>query len=154
MRKVTVPGQNVPIVLAGGVVNPDWYPVFKFLEGLQPLSDIVFPSDDTKSNVLRAINEQTGTSYTFVLADSGIYCRFTNSSAVTVTVPPNTSVAFAVGTQIDVIQGGAGKVTLAQGSGVTINSFNSFKSLIGRYAGATLIKRATDEWDLVGSLTA
>ena len=67
MRKVTVPGQNVPIVSAGGVVNPDWYPVFKFLEGLQPLSDIVFPSDDTKSNVLRAINEQTGTSYTFVL---------------------------------------------------------------------------------------
>ena len=73
---------------------------------------------------------------------------------MTVTVPPNTSVAFAVGTQIDVIQGGAGKVTFAQGSGVTINSFNSFKSLIGRYAGATLIKRANDEWDLVGSLTA
>lgn len=154
MRKVTVPGQNVPIVLSGGVVNPDWYQVFKFLEWLQPLSDIVFPSDDTKSDVLRAINEQTGTSYTFVLADSGRYCRFTNSSAVTVTVPPNSSVAFSVGTQIDVLQGGTGKVTFAQGSGVTINSFNSFKSLVGRYAGGTLIKRATDEWDLVGSLTA
>lgn len=154
MRKVTVPGQNVPIVLSGGVVNPDWYPVFKFLEGLQPLSDIVFPHDDTKSDVLRAINEQTGTSYTFVLADNGKYCRFTNSGAVTVTVPPNSSTAFEVGTQIDVIQGGAGKVTFAQGSGVTINSLNSFKSLVGRYAGGTLIKRATDEWDLVGSLTA
>lgn len=154
MRKTTVPGVNVPIVIQGGLINQDWYPVFKFIEGLQPLSDIVFPHDDTKSDVLRAINEQTGTSYTFVLADSGIYCRFTNSSAVTVTVPPNTSVAFAVGTQIDVIQGGAGKVTLAQGSGVTINSLNGNKSLVGRYAGGTLIKRATDEWDLVGSLTA
>lgn len=154
MRKVTVPGQNVPIVSAGGVVNPDWYPVFKFLEGLQPLSDIVFPSDDTKSDVLRAINEQTGTTYTFVLADNGKYCRFTNSGAVTVTVPPNSSVALPVGTQIDVIQGGAGKVTFAQGSGVTINSLSGNKSLVGRYAGGTLIKRATDEWDLVGSLTA
>jgi hypothetical protein len=154
MRKVTVPGTNVPIVFAGGLINPDWYPVFKFLEGLQPLSDIVFPPpDDTKSDVLRGINEQTGTSYTFVLTDSGKYCRFTNSSAVSVTVPTNASVAFQVGTQIDVIQGGAGKVTLS-GSGVTINSLNGNKSLVGRYAGATLIKRATDEWDLIGSLTA
>ncbi len=153
MRKVTVPGQNVPIVLSGGVVNPDWYPVFKFLEGLQPLSDIEFPHDDTKSDVLRGINEQTGTSYTFVLSDSGKYCRFTNSSAVSVTIPTYSSVALPVGTQIDVIQGGTGKVTFG-GSGVTINSLNGYKSLAGRYAGGTLIKRATDEWDLVGSLVA
>lgn len=153
MRKVTVPGVNVPIVLQNGMINPDWYLVFKFLEGLQPLSDIVFPQDDTKSDVLRAINEQTGTSYTFVLADSGKYCRFTNSSAVSVTIPTNAAVALPVGTQIDVVQGGTGKVTFG-GSGVTINSLNGNKSLVGRYAGATLIKRATDEWDLVGSLAA
>lgn len=154
MRKATVPGINVPIIIQSGLVNPDWYQVFKFIEGLQPLSDIVFPHDDTKSDVLRAINDQTGTTYTFVLADNGKYCRFTNSGAVTVTVPPNSSVAFAAGTQIDVIQGGTGKVTFAQGSGVTINSLNGNKALVGRYAGATLIKVGTDTWDLVGSLAA
>jgi hypothetical protein len=139
---------------ASGRPTKDWYDRLTYLNGLQPLSDIVFPPpDDTKSDVLRAINEQTGTSYTFALTDSGKYCRFTNSSAVSVTVPINASVAFQVGTQIDVIQGGAGKVTLS-GSGVTINSLNGNKSLLNRYAGATLIKRATDEWDLVGSLTA
>jgi len=154
MRKATVPGINVPIIIQSGLVNPDWYQVFKFIEGLQPLSDIVFPHDDTKSDVLRAINDQTGTTYTFVLADNGKYCRFTNSGAVTVTVPPNSSVAFAAGTQIDVIQGGTGKVTFAQGSGVTINSLNGNKSLVGRYAGGTLIKVGADTWDLVGSLAA
>ncbi|MBN8968941.1 MAG: hypothetical protein J0G95_10825 [Rhizobiales bacterium] len=40
MKKVVVPGYDVPIVLQGGLVNPDWYSVFKFIEGLQPLSDI------------------------------------------------------------------------------------------------------------------
>lgn len=157
-RKVTIPGQNVPIQI-GNAVNPDWYMVLKFLETLQPLSDVDFAAIDAaialKSDILRSINDQTGTTYTFVLTDSGKYCRFTNSGAVTVTVPPYSSVAFAAGTQIDLIQAGTGKVTIAQGSGVTINSLSNNKSLAGRYAGATLIQTATqDTWDLVGSLIA
>lgn len=104
--------RNPPIDVAAidlrtGCWTPVWFDRLQYINSLQPLSDIVFPSDDTKSDVLRAINEQTGTSYTFVLADNGKYCRFTNSGAVTVTVPPNSSVALPVGTQIDVIQGGA-----------------------------------------------
>ncbi len=104
------------------------------------------------SAVKRSINAQTGTTYTFVIGDAGKICTFSNASAVTVTVPPNSSVAFPVGTQIDVTQKGAGKVTLAQGSGVTINSLSSNKSLAGQYAGATLLKTATDTWTLVGAL--
>lgn len=157
-RKVTIPGQNVPIQI-GNSVNPDWYLVLKYLETLQPLSDVDFAAIDAaiaaKSNTLRAINDQTGTSYTFVLDDSGKYCRFTNSSAVTVTVPPHSSVPFEAGTQIDLIQGGTGKVTFAQGSGVTINSLASYKALAGRYAGGTLVQTDTiDTWDLVGNLIA
>jgi len=71
-----------------------------------------------------------------------------------VTVPPNSSVAFPVGTQIEVTQTGAGKTTLAQGSGVTITSLASYKSIAGQYASATLYKRATDTWQLSGSLIA
>lgn len=46
MARFTIPGQNVPIQLANGQMNPDWYPVFKFIETLQPLSDIDNPSFD------------------------------------------------------------------------------------------------------------
>jgi hypothetical protein len=45
-RKVTIPGQNVPVQI-GNAVNPDWYEKFKFLETLSPLTDIpalVLPS--------------------------------------------------------------------------------------------------------------
>jgi hypothetical protein len=102
----------------------------------------------------RAVNTQTGTTYTFALTDNGKLVTLSNAAAITATVPPNSSVAFPVGTQIDVVQIGAGKVTLAQGAGVTINSVSSNKSLSAQYAGGTLIKTATDTWLLTGSLIA
>lgn len=100
------------------------------------------------------INAQTGTTYTFVLGDAGRLVTASNASAQTYTVPPNSSVAYPVGTKIDIVQIGAGKVTLAQGSGVTINSKNSRKALAGQYVGGTLIKTATDTWLLLGDLIA
>lgn len=106
-----------------------------------------------KSNILRTVNDQTGTTYTFALTDSGAYVRLSNAAAITATVPAHTEVAFEAGTQIDLIQAGAGKLTIAAGSGVTINSANGNKSLSARYAGATLIQTATqDTWDLIGGL--
>ena len=101
-----------------------------------------------------AINAQTGTTYTFVAADAGKLVTASNGSAQTYTVPPNSSVAFAVGTAITIIGIGAGKVTLAQGSGVTINSKDSEKAIDGQHASVTLIKTATDTWQLIGALQA
>jgi hypothetical protein len=161
--KVTIPGQNEAISLGGSPVSPIWYTAFKYIEKLQPLSDIDNSSLQsqitantnaiaTKSDITRAINFQTGTTYTLALTDAGDVVDCSNASAVTVTVPPNSSVAFAVGTQIEVMQGGAGKVTLAQGAGVTINSAAGNKSIAARYVGVTLLKVATDTWRLMGSL--
>ena len=101
-----------------------------------------------------AINAQTGTTYTFVAADASKLVTASNGSAQTYTVPPNSSVAFDVGTAITVIGIGAGKVTLAQGSGVTINSLDSEKAINGQHASVTLIKTATDTWQLIGNLQA
>ena len=98
------------------------------------------------------INAQTGTTYTFVLADAGKLVTSSNGSAQTLTVPPNSSVAYAVGTQILVQAIGSGTATLAEGSGVTIQSKDSNKAIDGQYAGASLIKRATDTWSLIGAL--
>jgi len=100
------------------------------------------------------INAQTGTTYTFVLADAGKLVTASNGSAQTYTVPPNSSVAYDIGTTITVIGIGAGKVTLAQGSGVTINSKDSEKAIDGQHASVTCIKTATDTWQLVGALQA
>jgi hypothetical protein len=155
-----MPGQTVGVDFGQSQVNPAWYGYFAglkklydFVKLLQPLSDLP-AHDDTKSDVTRAINAQTGTTYTFVLTDAGKICEFANSSAVTVTIPPNSSVAFPVGTQIEVVQSGAGKLTLAEGSGVTIKSVGSQKSLAAQEAGATLYQRATDVWWLGGTIAS
>lgn len=97
---------------------------------------------------------QTGTSYTLVLTDAGKMVTMSNASANTLTVPPNSSVAFPTNTRIDLLQYGAGQTTIAAGSGVTIYSSGSKLKLTGQYSGATLWKKATDTWVLIGDLSA
>jgi hypothetical protein len=98
-----------------------------------------------------AINAQTGTTYTTVLADQSKLVTLTNASAITVTIPANSSVAYPVGTKIDFAQLGAGQVTFAGAGGVTVNSTPTLK-LRDQYSGASCIKTATDTWLLVGDL--
>jgi hypothetical protein len=110
-------------------------------------------TDVTNINELQQ-NEQTGTSYTLVLADGGKLVEMNNASANTLTVPPNSSVALPVGTQILVLQTGAGQTTLAAGAGVTVNSKDGNLKLSDQWCGVTLIKRATDIWVAIGDLSA
>ena len=99
-------------------------------------------------------NEQTGTTYTLALTDDGKVVEMNNASANTLTVPPNSSVAFPVGSQILVLQTGAGQTTVAAGAGVTVNSKDGNLKLSAQWCAATLIKRATDVWVVVGDLSA
>lgn len=98
-------------------------------------------------------NVQTGTTYTLVLADAFKLVTMDNASANTLTVPLNSSVAFPVGTRVDLGQDGAGQTTIAATGGVTIRTPETLK-LRKQWAKATLIKRATDTWDLEGNLEA
>lgn len=99
-------------------------------------------------------NAQTGTTYTLVLTDAGKMVTLSNASAITLTVPTNASVAFPTNTRIDLLQYGAGQVTIAAAGGVTINSKASALKLSAQYAGATLWKKASDTWVLVGDISA
>ena len=99
----------------------------------------------------RTINAQTGTSYTFVIGDRLKIVTLNNSSAITLTIPPNSSVAFAVGTSIDIIQLGSGQVTVAGGSGVTVNSTPTLK-LRAQYSVGSCLKIATNQWIFMGDL--
>jgi len=98
-----------------------------------------------------SINDQTGTSYTFVLADATKYVRFNNAASISATVPPNASVAFPTGTQIHLRQVSTGQLTVVAGSGVTINTPETLR-LRAAKSTATLIKVGTNEWDLLGDL--
>lgn len=99
-------------------------------------------------------NAQTGTTYTLVAADAGKLVSLSNAAAITLTIPPNSSVAFPTGTVIALEQKGAGQVTVSPGSGVTIQSKSSHTKINGQYAGASLHKQATNTWWLVGNLSA
>jgi hypothetical protein len=99
------------------------------------------------------INSQAD-SYTLVLTDAGKTVVMTKGSANNLTVPPYSSVAFAVNTRVDVLQNGAGKVTIVAGSGVTINSKGAVLSIGAQYVGVTLINTAQDAWTLVGDIIA
>jgi len=91
-------------------------------------------------------------SYTVVLADDGKVVEVASASANTLTVPTNASVAFAVGTQITVIQTGAGQTTITPVSGtVTINGTPGLK-LRAQWSSCVLIKRATNTWVALGDL--
>lgn len=90
---------------------------------------------------------------TLVLSDDSKYIRMTNAAANTVTVPLNATVAFPVGTQISVMQAGAGQTTITPIGGVTLNSTPTLKTR-AQYSALSLIKVATDTWDVVGDLAA
>jgi len=98
------------------------------------------------------LNAQTGTTYTLVLADAHKMVTLSNASAITATIPPNSSVAFDVGDQVNLMQLGAGQVTVAAGAGVTLRSAGSLVKTSAQYAVATALKIATDEWVLIGNL--
>lgn len=104
------------------------------------------------------LNAQSGTSYTLVLGDAGKVVEGTNSSANTITIPLNSSVAFPIGTQITVLQAGTGQTSINVTSGVTLNAglqgTTNVAKLRAQWSAALLIKRSTDTWVASGDLVA
>lgn len=101
-------------------------------------------------------NVQNGTSYTFVLTDAGIPVPLGNAAAITLTVPPNSSVAFGPNTLLLGFQKGTGQVTIAPGSGVTLNAPDGKLKTRARYSWFELYRdpSAADTWYVFGDLAA
>lgn len=94
-----------------------------------------------------------GTTYTLLATDLGRSVRTSSSSAVTITVPPQSDVAWPTGALIHIRQLGAGQVTVQGGSGVTITpSIGRAAATSGQPSAATLERTAEDEWFLYGDL--
>lgn len=98
------------------------------------------------------VEATSSTAYTFALADAGKHKRLTAATAIAATVPPNSSVAYPAGTRIRCTAAGAGQVTLAPGSGVTLNSRGGALKSAGQFAVFEIEKVGTDEWDVLGDL--
>lgn len=114
------------------------------ITGLQTVLDnlatsIVTITADTKTDV----------DYTLVLTDAGKCIEMNSASSHNLQVPANSTVAFPIGTVIEIYMAGAGVVTVTAAGGVTVRNIGSLNA---QYATASLRKRATDEWVLTGEL--
>jgi hypothetical protein len=100
-----------------------------------------------------SFNAQTGTSYTLALSDAArTFVTASNASAITVTVPPS---VFSAGQTIDIQQIGAGQVTFAAGSGVTITSTGATTAapkLRAQYSAATVICTGSNTFTILGDV--
>ena len=94
--------------------------------------------------ILGPQNGQVGTSYVFQLSDMDNGITLTNAAAITATIPPNTDVAFPVGTVLACTRGGAGLVTFAAGDGVMIRKPTGIKPNRSMGAIARLVRRLND----------
>ena len=91
---------------------------------------------------------------TLGLADINAHLVFSSASAVTVTVPLNASVAFPIGSTIDLEQTGSGVVSVAGEAGVTVNKpAGRTAATLGQYAVIRLRKVALNTWTLFGELS-
>lgn len=123
------------------------------LTGTQTLTNKTLT--DPKINL--AFDAETA-SYTAVLANNGQVVTMDNGSANTFSIPTNASVAFPIGTQINVLQIGAGQTTIqAVTSGTTtIQSTGATAAapkLRARYSAATCLKAGTDLWYVFGDIS-
>ena len=102
------------------------------------------------------INAQTGTTYTTVLADNGKLVTLTNAAAIAVTIPLNSSVNYPVGAQINMVQMGAGQVTVSGAGGVTIVSTGATAATPktrAQYSTLTCVQTSTDNWLVMGDIS-
>jgi hypothetical protein len=81
--------------------------------------------------------------------------RAKHSSLNEITVPPNSSVAFPIGSQINILHDTNSTLEIIQGSGVTVRPpKGGTRFSAGEGTMLCLLKLATDTWQLAGTTTA
>jgi len=113
----------------------------------------------TSASAQLNFNDQTGTTYTFVLADAdNKLVTLSNASSIAVSIPTNASVAFPIGTQINLIQIGAGQVTVSAATPgtttvVSTGATSASPKCRAQYSAITLVKKNTDSWYAIGDIS-
>jgi hypothetical protein len=105
------------------------------------------------NSLVQGVNAQTGTTYTIATTDPGQLITCSNASAITVTVPQDSAVTFAIGKWCEIIQLGAGQVTVSAGSGATLRATPTAKAR-AQYSRLFLQKISANTWHLAGDIAA
>jgi hypothetical protein len=113
----------------------------------KPISSLTQTALDTKINKLVETNPQPS-SYSIIVSDAFKLIEMSGGGTLTIV----DSVSFPTGTTIEVLQTTDSQVTIA-GSGFVPNSTPGLK-LRARWSSATLLKRGTNSWVVMGDLSA
>jgi hypothetical protein len=117
----------------------------------KPVSTAQQTAIDLAASAPFALVTDATTARTLALADAKKYIRCTSSSSVSVTVPPQASVAWSAGTEIVIERAGTGSLTIVAGDGVTLVTPRTLVAGV-RYSAVTLKRIASDSW-VVGGAT-
>lgn len=159
----TIPAGNtwvITCILTSGTTAASWDADFTGTSLVTGTGSNVLDTNPTITSPLinLGINANTSTTYTFVLADNGKLVTSNNASAQTLSIPTNASVAFPVGTQINVAWiTGAGQPTIqAVTSGTTTVLSTGATSTAPKLrvvnSVASCVKIATDTWLVTGDV--
>ncbi len=109
--------------------------------------DVTLPPTSVRTN--------STTADTPVIGDSNGFIFGSNAADITNTIPPNSSVAFPIGTTLTWVQLLAGKNVVAAGAGVTVQRPATFLAQSAeQWATIAAVKIASDTWVLTGQLEA
>lgn len=141
-------GQGIAFALSGDTVTNT---------KIQPESEGVLQVNNGTLNAYKSLKSTVVAStktadYTAVITDVATVIEMNVASGNVLTIPPNSSVPFPVGTIIEVYQMGAGQTTITAGAGVTFRAPRGAKTAV-QYSTASVRKRATDEWIVSGDVT-
>ena len=107
-----------------------------------------------KVDSLTPISQKTASYTLSSLTERDDLIEMGSGSALTLTIPTDATLNYPIGTSIDILQTGAGQVTIAPVSGtVTVNATPGLK-LRTTWSSCTLFKRAANTWVVYGDLTA
>ena len=107
-----------------------------------------------KVDSLTPISQKTASYTLSSLTERDDLIEMGSASPITLTIPTDATLNYPIGTSIDILQTGAGQVTIAPVSEtVTVNATPGLK-LRTTWSSATLLKRAANTWVVFGDLTA
>jgi len=92
--------------------------------------------------------------HVLVISDAFADIHMTVAGANTLTIPPEATVNFKIGTVIDVTQMGAGQTTITPGASVTLRSNGAKYKTTAQYAVVKLVKIASNTWLVSGDAAA
>lgn len=109
--------------------------------------------DDTIKYYGKDVSTDTSGNYTLQLTDANSVLLINHPNQNDVTIPRDAVAPFEIGTEIKIIQIGAGQTHVITSGGVTLYAPGSKNKLNVQYSTAVIVKIAADTWSISGDIT-